>query len=236
MTTERLTPDLIEDTSEIRLTLRISEDHIEAHIIDPGPDRTELRHSMELPDKSVKALEDAIYNNPLLLGDFNEVRIIIDSHEFFLAPADAAELGEKISETMLPDGNGTLLSDLATDNIMVFYRTASDKYNFLQRTFSYAQFHHNLAVFSHGKDAHGIHAECTPDNEICLMRVDRNGNTTYLNHPQTYSAADCAYYILAVMQPDDDIYLKAIPEEREKIFDLIHQVSPDANILPPFIQ
>lgn len=232
MTTERLTPDLIEDTSGMRLTLRISESHVEAHIIDRGPDKTELRHTMELPDKSVKALENVVYNNPLLLGDFREIDIIIDSHEFFLAPAQTEELAAEMVGSMLPDCDGTLLSDSATENITVFYRPDSSKYNFLKRTFSYAAFHHILAAFARGKSAPGIHAECNPFSEICLMRVDKEGNITYLNHPQTYSAPDCAYYILAAMQPGDDIYLKAIPEEREKIFDLIHQVAPDANVLP----
>lgn len=229
-----LTKDLIDNTSAMRLILRVAPERMDALILGPeGPEQTVLAHSVVPANDSAKALEDAIYDNPLLLGDFDSTDIILTSREFFSMPPAAAELRETMAEIMLPDYDAerTLLDDSAR-GAGLCYAVEADKLNFLRRTFACARFRHSLAIDAEALEAPGLYALCDDDASMNLVRIDGEGAMTYLNRPQTYSPADCAYYILATVQSGDEIFLSAPADINEQICSLIDRVNSSARVLP----
>lgn len=234
MTPATLTKDLIDNTSAMRLILRVAPERLNALILGPeGPEQTVLAHSVAPANDSAKALEDAIYDNPLLLGDFDSTDIIMTSREFFTLPPEAAELREAMAEAMLPDFDAErILLDDAAHGAGICYAVDADKLNFLRRTFACARFRHSLAIDASAVNAPGLYALCDSDASMNLVRINADGAMTCLNRPQTYSPADCAYYILATMQPGDEIFLSAPDDAREQICSLIGRVNPAARVLP----
>lgn len=233
MTPVKLTNDLAIDTAEMTLRLRISPRRLDAEIVGNAPDGTRLCHSEELADPSVKAVENAIYDNPLLLNDFGKVDIIFACHDLFTAP-DGLDDGchDAMAAVMLPDvsADSVLLRDSAR-GITLCFAIDANLYNFLRRTYPYASFLHSLSALLRNADA-GVTAVCLDDDSTDLLRNDADGNPTYLNCPQTCSPADRAYYIMACLRPGDDIRLAVGERERDALYDLIHKVAPEANILP----
>lgn len=241
MTPATLTKELIEDTAGMRLILQLGARRLTALICGPeGPDRTLLVHSEALADNSVKALENAIYDNPLLLSDFDATDIILTGRELFTAPAGLDELHESMADVMLPDYEGprTVLREGAAINIDICYVVDSEVFNFLKRTFACARFHHCVAVVAPqlASVAAGRLALCAmvdeDDGAMTLIAFNADGVATLLTRHESLSASDCAYHILAALPAGAEVLLYAGDEMREEIDAMVRRVVPDIKILP----
>ena len=149
MTHSALTKELIGDTSAMRLILRIEPKRLSALIVGPeSVDPTVIAHSEEIADESVRALENAIYDNPLLLGDFAAIDIIFADSDFFLLPRSAEPLLDELAEALLPDYccQRTVMMEPLPGEAAVGFAPDSDRLNFLSRTFACARFHHSPAI------------------------------------------------------------------------------------------
>ncbi|MDE7335155.1 MAG: DUF3822 family protein [Muribaculaceae bacterium] len=240
MTSTRLTKELINDATPMRLILRVTPQSLSALIVGPESiDPTVIAHSEELPDASVKALENAVYDNPLLLSDFDAIDIIFATREFFLFPESAADLLDDMAAAMLPDiasPRETLMQQIPGPNPAVGFAVDADRLNFLRRTFSCARFHHSLAVASSRLIGHaaGFYALGNAPGDMMLLSVNPDSTLRYLNAPEAFGANDCAYHILAAADTGEPITLMcADPELQAAITDIITKVKPSSNILAP---
>lgn len=238
MTPATLTRNLIDDTSQLKLIVRLGSDALSVLIAEPasGCRGAECRVSATpgaIDAPYAEGIKKLVYDNELLLADFDSVDIIFTTHECFTAPKGTEELHEAMAGAMLPDYDSEreILSEDFGDGTLC-YAVDAGLLHFLTRTFANARFHHSLAIAAARLPmaADGVFAICEADDMTLLRRSE--GRVGYLNFPPVYSPADCAYYILAETRGGDDIFLAADPARLEKITNLIGQVNPDAGVLP----
>lgn len=229
-----------ENTADMRLILRLDERQMSALIVGPeSVDPVVMAFNENLSELSVKAVENAVYDHPLLLSDYASVNIIFSTPEFFIIPETAGALAEEIAEAMLPDAAGprSVLSEKIGRELLIGYVADADLLHFLQRTFACAQFHHSLSVTANWllKNAPaGMHALVNGDNDIALCSFRTDGSIRYLNRPQPVGPNDCAYYILVASDPDEPVSLMTVnPEMRAAITDIITQVKPSMQLTVP---
>lgn len=231
----------VDDATLRRLILRIDPARISALILD----RESTEHEVvfitdELAANGVKALENAVYDNPLLLGDFSAVDVIFSTPELLTAPAGIVELREAMAEAMLPDSEcaRTVLASAFGNVGEVIYAVDTDIYNFVARTFACARFHHSLAIdcarlCSLEERCGRLYALNEGNGEINIVAFARNGSLRYLNRPQPHGATDCAYHILAAAESADTLTLGDTDRERREIIgDTIAKMRPGTRLLP----
>ncbi|MBP3535030.1 MAG: DUF3822 family protein [Muribaculaceae bacterium] len=243
MTRPALTRELIADPTLWRLILRIGGNRLSALLIGPeSAERSVMSHTEELPDDTVRSLENAVYDNPLLLSEFAAVDVVFATREFFLAPESALPLTDEMAEAMLPDacvdrriecesfGPGALC-----------YAVAADVCNFVARTFASAVFHHALAVdaryLAHrnreASDSAHLYALCEGVGEMAAAAFDGAGRLRYLNAPSPVEPSDFAYYILAAARGGvEPLSVGGTPELRNAVCDVLRAADPDARVLP----
>lgn len=238
MTNAALTKELIDDTSLMRLILRIGPTRLSALIVgSEGVERRVLFHSEELHDASVKSLENAVYDNPLLLGDFRTIDIIFSTPELFTAPDFTAPLRDAMAEAMLPDYEAPRLIQASPfGDGDVCYAVDAGIFNFTARTFACARFHHSLAVDAlglRGLDGHeGLYALCEGDGEMNIVAFAADGSTRHLNRTQPRGAMDCAYYILAAAAAGEVLTIGGDPALRGDVSETLLKVDPNVRVLP----
>ncbi|MCM1309855.1 MAG: DUF3822 family protein [Bacteroides sp.] len=220
-----MTPQLTDDdTLRLRLILRLDSRTAHMVILPPGRDAAPSAAKTFACEFSLNGIKSLVYDNPELLGDFESTDLIFATREFFTAPEGTDELIEAMAEAMLPDydTDRTLLRDG-----IICYALPSELHNFLTRTFACARFHHCLSLCADRLTEPGVYALADGDGLTLLRLTDR---LEYLNRLPAVAPADCAYYILAVAQADDPVFLSA--DSAEEITALIAQVNPNAKILP----
>lgn len=240
MTRHPLSKELLDDATAMRLILRVEPRSLSALIVGPEAiEPTVISHREELADPTVKALENAIYDNPLLLSDFETIDIICPTRQFFLFPESVAEMLDEMGAAMLPDEAAArtfLMETTGGGNPAVGYAVDADRLNFLRRTFSCARFHHSLAVAATRLQEHkpGFYALVNAPGELMLVSVAPDATIRHLNLPEAIGANDCAYHILAAAEPGEPITLMCVdPELQAAISDTITKVKPSLNILAP---
>lgn len=238
MTYIHLTRDLVADTSLWRLVVRIEPRRLRAMLIGPeSVERSVLFHSEELADASVKSLENAVYDNPLLLGDFACIDVIFSTPELTLCPTGHDGLRDGMVNAMLPDYDAPRRIEAeAFGSGEVAYAVEAEVFNFAARTFAAARFHHALAIdarwlgYRNNMSAH-VYALCEGPGEMNIVGFDSAGDFHMLMRPQVHTAADCAYYILA-SEMAAPISVGGDPELRNEVCTLLRRLRPDSNILP----
>lgn len=238
-----LTKDLIADTTLWRLILRIENQRLSALLLGPeSVERSVLFHSEKLTDDSAKALENAVYDNPLLLSDFAAIDIIIANSDAFVSPILATELREQMAEAMLPDYCELRHIDSQDINntTELIYAVNEEKYNFTTRTFASARFHHSMAIdakYLYHRNARGgssahLYALCEDNGELILIGFDAASNLSVLSRPNAPTANDCAYFTLATGCLDGPISVGGKPALRNDVCSCLRTIRPDATVLP----
>lgn len=214
-----------EDTSRLKLLLRISDGEVGVMISEPGPE-THVSYAVE----AVKDIKKFVYDNDFLLGDYGSTDIVFTTGELFLAPLSTEELHDGMAEALLPDyeADRAILSEEFGEGC-VCWAVNADLFHFLSRTFACARFHHSLAVESF--TAPGLYALNEADGELNIIDINADGKVAAMIRKTPAAISDCAYYILAVLKPGQTVYL-ASREDSEEIIDSIHKVVPDAKVLP----
>lgn len=237
-----LTRDRIADTTLWRLILRIDPRRLSALLTGPeSVQRPVIFHTEELADDSLKALENAIYDNQLLLSDFKRIDIIFSSPLLLTAPDGTDSLHEAMAAAMLPDyaAPRTILSESFGAGSVV-YAPDSATVNFASRTFAAARLHHALAVnatyLTHRNRDKGLpgttYALCEAPGEMTLVGFDAAGSLRYINRPSPREAADYAYYCLAGPGTGSSTMVGGEPELRNEVCDILRRMQPGAKILP----
>ena len=103
-----------------------------------------------------KALEEIVYNNPILLSDFAKVDVTLRSPDFMLIPdalgAYGVEFIESMADTAMADtateSMATLESPVARTGCSLIVRESRDVVDFIRRTFNNPTIAHSLAVLA----------------------------------------------------------------------------------------
>lgn len=159
---------------------------------------------LDAPTK-LKALEDVIYENPLLLSDFRRIDWIVNNPSHIIIPADSPEsCNEKFLKATFPSltANSEILEFALTDKVKCLQSIDSDIMAFLKRTFfniritsriqllvkyfttiSSQLSPRRVIVFAHGK-------------YLTFLAID-GSNLLAANDFRFENNADAAYYIMA---------------------------------------
>lgn len=134
-----------------RLVLGIDEDKLNYIVYTPAQENSLMTGEVTFNKDSIgylKSVENAVYDNPLLLNDFGHVTVAVRSGRFILLPPDVAadeELMKQAFSAAMPDVEGDLAHcHLPGNNINIAFELPKGLLSFLQRTFNMPVITHHL--------------------------------------------------------------------------------------------
>ncbi len=228
-----LSRDLISEPQLWRLELRIGKDALHVVLFCTVEDNSLIYREISL-DKAatdrLKALEDAVYENPLLLADFAKVDCVVETDCFTIVPAsiNSDEVREKIMAKMFDGFDGEIVAnDLPGQNATILLGLDAEMAGFLRRTFNNPRIYHHLAPlcrYFHSKSRLG-----NTGKMYAYMRHDRmdlmafGKDTLLLANTFIYrDPMDAVYYILSCRKmlgfgSGDEMFLSGDNASREAI-------------------
>lgn len=200
---------MIHDSRLWNLYLAPDTDRIEVMAYCPIGDHSLLAATVPLSSDTttvVGAFEEAVYDNPLLLNDFNRVTIISRSDMFTIMPtglvADKDMVTDIVSEMTGARGGALIVDDLPLLEASVCHLIDSELYNFINRTFNQPRFIHRLSGLT--RYYHGVHRGAGSMTSHVNLRHDSLDIVLYQSDrlllANTYGCvepADALYYIMA---------------------------------------
>ena len=183
-----------------------------------------------------KALENAVYDNPLLLDDYRQVRILVNTQHFALFPAAYDDYdAQEVFDSMYPDQEGDMaMSHLKRCDVNIAFEVPNGVLGFLQRTFSTPPVFHRLhPLCEHYKRLN----EGTEISRMFLnlsnghmdMVVYRKGQIVLTNSYNYRSAQDAAFFALHAWDSlgldrlIDEVQLTGDKTERDAIAPILRQ-------------
>ncbi|MDE6527661.1 MAG: DUF3822 family protein [Muribaculaceae bacterium] len=154
---------------------------------------------------ALRALEDAVYDNPMLLLDFKRVIVLYDTQRMAVLPAMAASGAELCIRRMFPPAGSR--SEVLTCNVegldaCVAFEVPADILGFLRRTFHNADIWHPLAPAAsyfgvrHTSRPRGKTLVNITGNRLDVVTLG-DGAPLVLNSFRFVEPMDAVYYILA---------------------------------------
>ena len=203
-----LNKDLINDSRLWRLALRINEKKMHIVLFCSVEDNSLIYREITLDPEAQstqKAIEEAIYDNPLLLSDFAQIDCVIETNKFTVIPSeiDNNDIQEKIFNETFPSFEGVIIENKLNEvNATILMGLDEVLVNFLRRTFNNPKIQHNLAplcIYFHRKNQVGSAGKMYAylhDNKLDLLSFGVDSiklvNSFVFNDP-----LDAVYYILA---------------------------------------
>ena len=137
-----LEPDLVPNPQTCRMALRVSPTALDVVIVSRVNDNALIWRRLPFPDAgatvSVRALEEAVYDNRLLLSDFSTVDVLIDTPRFMAIPIGIATDAGKVEEifgALYPHEEQDVIVSAATDDAAIAFSAEPALTAFLRRTF-----------------------------------------------------------------------------------------------------
>ena len=208
MSFQPLTKELVPRPELWQLALRLSQRQMDVLLYSPMESNSLIYRSVELDAEvptRLKAIEAAVYDNPLLLSDFRRVSVIVENREFMVIPPEVESDEERLTlmETAYPGFGGKLYcNELGATNASMILGLDGDVAGFLERTFF------NVKIYSHltplcryfvsaGKRANvcRVYANLRA-GAVDIVIVD-HGEVKLLNTMACREWMDSVYYILA---------------------------------------
>lgn len=199
---------LINDARLWRLALRIDSKKLHVVLFCSVEDNSLIFREIALDSAAQsiqKAIEEAIYDNPLLLSDFARVDCIVETDKFTIIPSeiDNPDVQEKMFSETFPSFEGRVLENKLKElDASILMGVDEELLNFLRRTFNNPCIQHHLAPLctyfnrksrlgNAGKMYAHIH-----DNKLDLLAFGKDSlrfaNTFAFREP-----IDAIYYIFA---------------------------------------
>lgn len=192
----------------------IAPDALHVAVMSMVEDNSLIYRSIPLPDDEdtrLRAIEDAIYENPLLLADFGKTDILVRTRQFSVIPAEIsdADLQKRILQEFWPEvetfsvfTNAELV--LPGNRDAIAFAIPAPLASFLQRTFPIARISHALTpmvrYFAHSSrlGRSGKMYVCLRQGEIDVIAYTVGG----LRMAVTTSVSnvdDALYYVMAAL-------------------------------------
>lgn len=241
-----LTLDLVESPAMHRLILTVSDTSVHIFIASRVSDNTYISRTVDFVPglNPFKALEETVYENPLLTADFAKIDIIVDNNRFFLMAADDvndAEIRRRIDALWPPESTDESLVPLVCpvekDRTALVTALPHRLAGFLQRTFNNPVISHRIAVsasYYAGKNHLGnmgkIHVFVS-EKRTDIHVFSREG-LMLANSFATSTANDTAFYTLAAARhfgfdnETDRILVAGAPGLRDNAVALLRKFKP----------
>lgn len=248
MATNRLYRDMIGDTHKWNLYLGIDVDAIDVMAYSPYEDNSLFNATVPLDPAEndvCKAIESAVYDNPLLLNDFNKVAVISRNiyraviPDFVVGSDDSVTRDIAIELCGTPEGDSDpamIVDRLPLLDCSMCHFMEQKLYNFLTRTFNGVKIVHRLSVLT--RYFHGVNRGTGSFVSYVNLRPETfdmvmfNGNNLLLANTYEWTTAeDVLYYIIAVRRSfnvvdDKAVVLSGDREVREKLSRRLREFIP----------
>ncbi len=235
-----LQPSLVPHPRHSRLALRLCNDYIDVVVISCVEDNSLIWHRIKLDpaaESPVKALEDAIYQNPMLLVDFSAIDILIDSKRRMVFPADQADPDNinRVFAELYPELKFEIVtSTVYTDGTVVAIADDEERIKFLRRTFNNPRIADRIAplcqyfgIKNRLGNAGKFHVHLS-QNSIDIIAFGTEG-LLMANTFESDNVNDDLYYILAAARAlsfdnsNDQMLLSGDTARREELIPLLRQ-------------
>lgn len=204
--TSRITlPNDIDDVSLWKLYILLSRKGITAVFRNEQTKETiTMLHETlsDVDEESLGRIQDIIYENPVLLNDY-QTTIILDSNHFIIAPSNQIQNDEDaldVMETVYPNDNADLWADRIGEETIIFL-TPEGLQSFINRTFPTAEVKFRLSpAITHFRHSKSMGSGKTMqvnilDGEIEIVAF-KNSRLLLANIFACKEPADAIYYIL----------------------------------------
>lgn len=128
------------------LLLSIHRKHIDLALYNQAENNSLISATIPLnEDDNLKTVENAVYDNPVLLSEFKQTRVLINAPHFILIPPQLDQQHQPLLKTSFPDENlEPAICNLPNCNLSIAYNTTVGLIPFLQRTFNNPPIAHRL--------------------------------------------------------------------------------------------
>lgn len=212
--TAPLTRDLVSAPGMWRLAILLSPGSMDIAVMSMVEDNSLIYKHIDLPDDDatrLRAIEEAVYENPLLLSDFGKIDILVRTPRFMVIPTEISDddLKRCILGQFWPDIDSyAIFTDvklvLPGNKDAIVYALSRSETSFLQRTFPMARFSHVLTPMvryfaaSSRLGCSGKLYACLSRNQIDVIAYTRSGLQMAVT-TSVSSIEDALYYILAAL-------------------------------------
>lgn len=231
-----LNKDMITEPRRWRLILEPTPDALDVMAYSPADHHAMIADRLPLSGDAdpLKALQDAIYDNPLLLNDFHSVSILLPQERFLLLPdllddTDSADDAFRHAFPRIPSDAPAelILTELPGMRARIALEVPRNTLGFLRRTFNNPRILHPLtplAIWFRSR-----HSGPTAGKMIANLRGRRVdivilGSTAPLliNSFPIHHPMDAVYYIMACreslgVRPTDELILAGDPADRTAV-------------------
>lgn len=200
--------DLIERPQMWQLVLEAGASALSVVAFSPYENHALIYEAIELDQSApspLRALEDAVYDNPMLLLDFKRVTVLYDTQRMAVLPVMAADSAEACLRSMFPPSGSraeVLVDNVAGLGACVAFEVPADILGFLRRTFHNAEIGHPLAPTAtyfgarHTSRPRGKTLVNITGDRLDLVTLG-DGAPLALNSFRFVEPMDAVYYILA---------------------------------------
>ena len=150
-----LDKETIKKPRSSRLALRLGHDSLHALVYNPNDIASAIYRRLPLEASSaslMKSLEEVVYDNPVLLSDFLQIDILIDTPRFAIVPDDIIAGDSDMPRALLIKAIGeeaasgeVIVDDMTHIGAIIVMSVDSDITAFLRRTFNNPVIRHNLS-------------------------------------------------------------------------------------------
>jgi hypothetical protein len=245
MAYEKLNKDLIDNPQLWRLELKIESEVLRVVLYCNIEDNSLITRTIPLDgatDDYIKSIEDAIYDNPLLLSDFSRIDCVLDTEKFTIVPAEleSAEVRNAIFAEMYPAEKEEMLeceiiaNDLQGQNATLLMAPSARLVGFLRRTFSNCHIMHHLTPlcrYFYSKSKLGNSGKMYAhfrQNKVDLISFGKD-TLRVANTFKYHDPMDAVYYILSVRktigmdQMTDELLLSGDQTVRETVTPILRE-------------
>ena len=193
------------------LVIRLDETSLKFILYCEEEENSLISRELHLDDKAgdyLKALENCVYDNPVLIQDYKQVAVSVHSSRFVILPAEAGDEDTMldIMDYMYADDNcDSVQCDLEGGKTSVAFSVPRGVVAFLQRTFNMPKIVHSLVplcLYSAKKsEKSGItkmyaHV-CNDCLDVCVFR---KGELMLANTFKLRDVEEASFYLLNVWQ------------------------------------
>lgn len=240
MDNDSLQASIVQHPQHSRMELLISDNAIDVVVISCIEDNSLIWHRIPLDAAAAspfKALEDAVYQNPLLLADFSSIDVLISTKRRLVIPAAQANTDNinSMFTQLYPDFNFEVITSVI-DNAGTTIAIAdyAERIGFIRRTFNNPHIAERIVplcryfgIKNRLGNAGKFHVHLS-DYAIDLIAFNSDGLIMANTFPST-NVNDDLYYILAAAKhlcfdnSNDQMLLSGNAARREQLIPLLRR-------------
>ena len=239
-----LTADLVRLPQMSRLALCVGDGILDVVVTSKVDDNSLIWRRIPLSGASgpmTRALEETVYDNPLLLAPFSHTDIVFDTRRFLVVPADRAtdDRAEAMLETLYPNVEFEPLINEIPGNAVIAAAVDADIMRFTGRTFPEARRMHRMTPLcryfgSRNRSGNGGRMHVHLHGDFVDVVAYSSGHLLTANTFEAADISDALYFILAAANGigfDDNVdrmMLSGDAKRREALLPKLRQYYPHA--------